>query len=179
MKKYIKTIILIILIVVLTIITIYLFCSNQNLNNKNKKLATTISSLSKENNTNYNLSKKSKNATSSSKQLNEYIENKTPISEEKAIENIEEYVNNIFNLDRYEFVEIRSEKIDIKTRYIIGENKYAISLETPYEYRILDGDNCYKDAYAIYYITDDELDKFTGYIDKYTGDVLGLYRESP
>ena len=34
-----------------------------------------------------------------------------------------------------------------------------------------------KNVYAIYYASDGELEKMTGYVDMYTGEFLGVYQE--
>lgn len=155
-RKNIIIIILIILVVILDVLTFYLLSLYPNLNKENNELKTKISSQESK------------------------IKNSTPITEEKAMEIMENYrINTILdNNHQYKFTEIRIENIDCEYKYFINENQYLIDLQRPSQYRTLYNEkkNVIQ-AYAVYYKSDDGLDKMTGYIDLYTGEVLGVYQE--
>ncbi len=109
------------------------------------------------------------------------IDNVKPISKERAKEIVEDYIKNVLYEDvdnKFEFVEIREENIKYKKDYIITENKYVIKDTNNNDdgSRYLDIRETQKKAYAVYYATELELEKMTGYVDIDTGEFLGMYR---
>lgn len=154
-RKKIIIIILIILVVIISGLTFYLLSLYINLKKENNELETKISN----------------------QELR--IEKSTPITEEKAREIMENYrINTILdNNNQYKFIEIKIENVNCETKYFINENKYFIDLQTPSQYRVLDYAEDVIQAYAVYYESDGGLDKMTGYIDLYTGEVIGVHQE--
>ena len=176
--KHIKQCIIVfcIIVIILIVSIIYLLNLNQRLKGENAILETKI----------FNLKTENENNLENSKKQNEVAYNDLstgglePISKEQAIETMEKYRKDIIldNNDQYKFTEIKTEDIDCEYKYFINENQYLIDLQRPSQYRTLYNEkkNVIQ-AYAVYYKSDDGLDKMTGYIDLYTGEVLGVYQE--
>lgn len=159
-----KSIIIILLIIILALGTLAFYFSRlyTSVNKENNELKTKIS-----------------NQESETKTKEAIIEDaKEPITEEKAIEIIEDYRKNTMldNYNRYVFTEVKIENIDCTYKYFINENQFYISLQTPTQYRTLYNDKkSVIQAYAVYY--SGGMDKMTGYVDLYTGEILGVYEE--
>lgn len=107
-----KSIIIILLIIILALGTLAFYFSRlyTSVNKENNELKTKIS-----------------NQESETKTKEAIIEDaKEPITEEKAIEIIEDYRKNTMldNYNRYVFTEVKIENIDCTYKYFINENQF-------------------------------------------------------
>ncbi len=111
------------------------------------------------------------------------IDNVKPnISKERAREIVEDICKNITGDGPadFHFIETKEEKINFEEKAILIENTFLLRYPDEIDrVRPLNmmPKKVQKNVYAVYYATDDELDKMTAYIDMYTGEFLGVYQE--
>lgn len=160
-NKNIIIIILLIFAILLGLSTFYYLNLCKNLNKENSELKIKISNTD--------------NQTENTEQKNE-TKSESSITEEQAKEIMEDYRKNVVldNIDMYKFVEVIKEKVKFEHHFIISNNKYE--KEKQDGELLLNGKDEEKEVYAIYYISDDNLEKMTGYVDIDSGEILGVYR---
>ena len=110
------------------------------------------------------------------------IDNVTPISKERAKEIIDDNCKNIVGDDvsQLHFIETKVEKVKFEEKAILIENTFLLTYSNEMDrVRPLNiiPKKTQKNVYAVYYASDGELEKMTGYVDMYTGEFLGVYQE--
>jgi hypothetical protein len=107
-------------------------------------------------------------ATLNSKTDNLEDETSNKITEDEAIAVVEDYrINRLKDsTNAYKFVEIKQETVNIKSTYLANNDNYTIDIETSSI-----------NVYAIYYSQDDNMEKFTGYVDINSGKLIGIHGE--
>lgn len=90
------------------------------------------------------------------------------ITEEQAIKVVENYRINTLQdtTNSYKFQNIEEETVDVQSRYLTVNGDYVINIE-----------NSSVDVYAVYYSLDDNSDRFIGYVDIDSGELLGFHGE--